>query len=64
MFIVQHEAFWETLETTYNYSNASKNIETDPKQKKSLNQDGSWISAPQSLSFNSFSKRYEPLDHY
>lgn len=38
MFIVQHEVFWETLETTCNYFNASKNTGIDQnKQKKILN---------------------------
>lgn len=41
MFIVQHEVFWETLETTCNYFNASKNTGIDQnKQKKYWIQDG------------------------
>lgn len=31
--IVHIKVFWETLENTHNYSNASKNLGTDPKQK-------------------------------
>lgn len=64
MFIVQHKVFWETLETTCNYFNASKNTGIDQNKKNTESRMVGRFLPLKVHYFILFSKRHQALDHY